>query len=563
MAPRRSAAGSLRAAAAVVVGVATSSEGILVASSSAAAVDTSTASALHTATITAGEAVAISAATGTFRQKQLDFAVRSIFGKDTSEPAGELAGVDVPAASFFAFTLAAADKSVTSSTFFPFPSAAASTGVINDAIALAPIAAGIDDAIRDRDTSTSPKCHVSLRIKKTTTTAAGRDTVDAGNTSAASRQGEYYSFFLADDANDDDAASSDELDGDHAILRHVDGPTWLRRHRSATGNVKTEVLIGLSVAGIVLSLASLFIFLYFNNNNRGKRRRRPWKHNVVVSPEAYQPAASSPSYEQLSGSKSWFTYDELAGITGGFAAANIAIGAARHPRIIHRDIKSANILIDDGFEAKVADFGLAKLTNDSLTHISTRVMGTFGYMAPEYASSGKLTDRSDVFSFGVVLLELITGRKPVDASQPLGEESLVEWARVLLADALETDDFGEVADPALEGRFSTPEMRRMVGAAAACVRHSAAKRPRMVQVWRSLDVEDDEGGPPDLTNGVKVGQSMAYDSRQYSADIELFRRMAVFDDGDDGDDHLAVAEDDGGGGGGGGVAAGSRAHTYS
>uniref|UniRef100_J3L283 non-specific serine/threonine protein kinase n=2 Tax=Oryza brachyantha TaxID=4533 RepID=J3L283_ORYBR len=214
----------------------------------------------------------------------------------------------------------------------------------------------------------------------------------------------------------------------------------------------------------------------------------------------------------------------------------IAIGSARgltylhedcHPRIIHRDIKSANILLDDAFEAKVADFGLAKFTNDSLTHISTRVMGTFGYMAPEYASSGKLTDRSDVFSFGVVLLELITGRKPVDSSQPLGEESLVEWARPLLVDALETDDFRELADPALERRYSRSEMRRMVEAAAACIRHSVAKRPRMVQVWRSLDVD---GGTTDLTNGVKLGQSTAYDSNKYSADIELFRRMAFAND---------------------------------
>ena len=76
---------------------------------------------------------------------------------------------------------------------------------------------------------------------------------------------------------------------------------------------------------------------------------------------------------------------------------------------------------------QVADFGLAKLSNDTHTHVSTRIMGTFGYLAPEYASSGKLTDRSDVFSFGVVLLELITGRKPVDQDRPLGEESLVEW----------------------------------------------------------------------------------------------------------------------------------------
>jgi serine/threonine protein kinase len=83
--------------------------------------------------------------------------------------------------------------------------------------------------------------------------------------------------------------------------------------------------------------------------------------------------------------------------------------------------------LDDNFEAQVSDFGLARLAADSNTHVTTRVMGTFGYLAPEYALSGKLTAKSDVYSFGVVLLELITGRKPVDASQPLGDESLVEW----------------------------------------------------------------------------------------------------------------------------------------
>ncbi|KAL3031507.1 hypothetical protein AAZX31_02G033100 [Glycine max] len=216
----------------------------------------------------------------------------------------------------------------------------------------------------------------------------------------------------------------------------------------------------------------------------------------------------------------------------------IAIGSARglaylhdgcNPKIIHRDIKSANILLDNAYEAQVADFGLARLTDDANTHVSTRVMGTFGYMAPEYATSGKLTDRSDVFSFGVVLLELITGRKPVDPMQPIGEESLVEWARPLLLRAVETGDFGELVDPRLERQYADTEMFRMIETAAACVRHSAPKRPRMVQVARSLDSGDQQY---DLSNGVKYGQSTIYDSGQYNEDITIFKRMVngSFDD---------------------------------
>ncbi|KAK1268422.1 Proline-rich receptor-like protein kinase PERK13 [Acorus gramineus] len=210
----------------------------------------------------------------------------------------------------------------------------------------------------------------------------------------------------------------------------------------------------------------------------------------------------------------------------------IAVGSARglaylhedcHPKIIHRDIKTANILLDNSFEAQVADFGLAKLSNDMNTHVSTRVMGTFGYMAPEYASSGKLTDRSDVFSFGVVLLEIITGRKPVDASQPLGDESLVEWARPLLNQALDTGDFSVVVDPRLENNYVKSEMFRMMETAAACVRHSAPKRPRMVQVVRALDTE---GEMADITNGVKFGQSAIFEAGQYASEIQRFRRMA-------------------------------------
>ncbi|KAI4320334.1 hypothetical protein MLD38_033830 [Melastoma candidum] len=169
----------------------------------------------------------------------------------------------------------------------------------------------------------------------------------------------------------------------------------------------------------------------------------------------------------------------------------VAAGAARgiaylhedcHPRIIYQDIKSLNILLDANFEAQVADFGLTKLAIDTSTHITTRVVGTFRYMASEYATSGKLTEKSDVYSFGVVLLELITGRKPVDASQPLGDESLVEWARPLLVQALEDGNFEGLVDTRLENNFVEVEIFRMIEAATACVCHSAAKRPSMSQV---------------------------------------------------------------------------------
>ncbi|XP_021718255.1 proline-rich receptor-like protein kinase PERK9 [Chenopodium quinoa] len=209
----------------------------------------------------------------------------------------------------------------------------------------------------------------------------------------------------------------------------------------------------------------------------------------------------------------------------------ISMGAARgitylhedcHPRIIHRDIKSTNILLDNNYESRVADFGLAKLAMDAETHVSTRVMGTFGYMAPEYATSGKLTEKSDVYSFGVVLLELITGRKPVDETQPLGDESLVEWARPLLVHALETGELEGLVDQRLEKNYIESEMLRMIEAAAACVRHSSVKRPRMGLVLRALSMSDSG----DLSNGLRVGESQLYDSAQQSAEIRWFRRMA-------------------------------------
>ncbi|OMO74278.1 hypothetical protein CCACVL1_16856 [Corchorus capsularis] len=217
----------------------------------------------------------------------------------------------------------------------------------------------------------------------------------------------------------------------------------------------------------------------------------------------------------------------------------IALGAAKglaylhedcSPRIIHRDIKSANILLDFNFEAQVADFGLAKLTQDNNTHVSTRVMGTFGYLAPEYASSGKLTEKSDVYSFGVVLLELITGRRPLDLNSDM-DESLVDWARPLCTSATEDGDFTRLVDPRLENNYDHEEMARIVACAGACIRHSARRRPKMRQIVRALEDDVPLDDLKDAVKAVKSSRSMNY-SYDYDADMARFRKLALESHGD-------------------------------
>ncbi|CAM8890539.1 unnamed protein product [Rhodiola kirilowii] len=171
----------------------------------------------------------------------------------------------------------------------------------------------------------------------------------------------------------------------------------------------------------------------------------------------------------------------------------IAAGAAKgleylhdraNPPVIYRDLKSSNILLDESFHPKLSDFGLAKLgpVGDK-THVSTRVMGTYGYCAPEYAMTGQLTLKSDVYSFGVVFLELITGRKAIDNARSHGEHNLVCWARPLFKDRRK---FPKMADPLLQGRYPVRGLYQALAVAAMCLQEQASTRPLIGDVVTAL-----------------------------------------------------------------------------
>lgn len=171
----------------------------------------------------------------------------------------------------------------------------------------------------------------------------------------------------------------------------------------------------------------------------------------------------------------------------------IALGAAKglaflHEEaerpVIYRDFKTSNILLDADYNAKLSDFGLAKDGPEGdKTHVSTRVMGTYGYAAPEYVMTGHLTSKSDVYSFGVVLLEMITGRRSMDKNRPNGEHNLVEWARPHL---LDRKRFYRLVDPRLEGHFSIKGAQKATNLAACCLNRDPKARPLMSEVVEIL-----------------------------------------------------------------------------
>ncbi|CAN6284981.1 unnamed protein product [Urochloa humidicola] len=222
----------------------------------------------------------------------------------------------------------------------------------------------------------------------------------------------------------------------------------------------------------------------------------------LISVYSYLPRGSLEDNLHGERSKPALSWENRYKAALGIAEALCYVHSGGARPVIHRDVKSSNILLTEEFEPQLSDFGLAiwALTNPtSVTH--SDVVGTFGYLAPEYFMYGKVTDKVDVYAFGVVLLELLSGRKPIsgDGSSPKGQESLVMWATPVLS----SGDISELLDPRLDVERDEAEVRRMATAACLCLRRSARLRPPISQILSILRGESaasiaDQGGATEM-----------------------------------------------------------------
>ncbi|GJN13645.1 hypothetical protein PR202_gb00370 [Eleusine coracana subsp. coracana] len=199
--------------------------------------------------------------------------------------------------------------------------------------------------------------------------------------------------------------------------------------------------------------------------------------------------------------------------------------------VIHRDVKSSNILVGDDFEPKLCDFGLAIWAEDAASQVTgDDVAGTFGYLAPEYFMHGKVSDKMDVYAFGVVLLELVSGRKPLSAAGgQKGQESLVMWA----TSVVQQGKLMDLVDPTLP--HAGGEVERMALAAALCIRRAPQRRPTMSNVLKLLT------GDGEAVKWAKSQIGVAVDDDECGvanspdkSDIQSYINLALLDDDDAG-----------------------------
>ncbi|XP_028112624.1 probable LRR receptor-like serine/threonine-protein kinase At5g45780 [Camellia sinensis] len=195
-----------------------------------------------------------------------------------------------------------------------------------------------------------------------------------------------------------------------------------------------------------------------------------YKYNFLVS---------EFSLTDTGGEKSSLDWNKRMHIALGAACGLLYLHEQCNPRIIHKDVKAANILLDERFEAVVGDFGLAKLLDLRDSHVTTAVRGTVGHIAPKYLSTGQSSEKTDVFGFGILLLELVTGQKALDAGNGQIQKGMIlDWVRTLYAEKrLEV-----LVDRDLKGCVSAEELEKAVEVALHCTQSNPNLRPKMSEV---------------------------------------------------------------------------------
>ncbi|CAI0449177.1 unnamed protein product [Linum tenue] len=251
------------------------------------------------------------------------------------------------------------------------------------------------------------------------------------------------------------------INGTEVAVKKILNNLEFRVEVEAIGHVRHKNLVRL-LGYCIEGVHRILVYEYMNNGNLEQWLHGAMRHRGIL------------------------TWEARMKVLLGTAKALAYLHEAIEPKVVHRDIKSSNILIDDEFNSKVSDFGLAKLLGAGESHITTRVMGTFGYVAPEYANTGLLNEKSDIYSYGVLLLEAVTGRDPVDYGRPANEVNLVEWLKMMVG----TRRADEVVDPNLEVKPVTRALKRALLVALRCVDPDSEKRPKMSQVVRMLEAEE-------------------------------------------------------------------------
>ncbi|EOY13467.1 Leucine-rich repeat transmembrane protein kinase, putative isoform 3 [Theobroma cacao] len=203
----------------------------------------------------------------------------------------------------------------------------------------------------------------------------------------------------------------------------------------------------------------LLIYEYLENNSLAR---------ALFGPEEYQLKLDWPTRRKI-----------CIGIARGLAYLH----EESRLKVVHRDIKATNVLLDKNLNPKISDFGLAKLDEEENTHISTRVAGTYGYMAPEYAMHGRLSDKADVYSFGIVALEIVSGRCNTKSRSKEESFYLLDWAHILK----EKGNLLDLVDPRIGSECNIEEVMAMINVALLCTNPTAAARPSMSSVVSMLE----------------------------------------------------------------------------